>query len=399
LAIGILAACEPTGQPAPTTAGDEIAIASDFPLQGQYASPGSTSTEGVRFAIERHPTIGKFKLTFKPFDDNLAGLQDPAKGIQNVLQMAADPQILAIVGPYTSIMAAAEIPVASQNHLAMVSPATTSDCLTLSLPGCQPPAHPGGSNNFFRITAPDSAQGTAMADFVANSLSIRKVVVLSDGYPYGDHLASSFVKELSALGGTVVFRDQFRSSANNFTDLLSRMKADGGQALYIGGVGAEGVCRIRAPMRAILPDAYFLGGDGLVDSTCVKDAEAGANDRMIATVAGNPSLGADPASKKVIGDYKNRHRPDQLGAYTFAAYDCALILIEAIRRAIDANGGQLPSRQQVIEAVAATHLKGITGTWSFDAKGDATAPGISFFRVDAGSWTFWKAVTLGPQAS
>lgn len=397
--LGIVTGCSPTAPIPPVPSRDVIAIASDFPLQGQYANPGSTATEGVRFAVARHPTIGKFALTFKPFDDNLGGLPDTAKGIQNVQQMAADPQILGIVGPYLSFMAAAEIPVASRYDLPMLSPATTSDCLTLSTPDCRPPARAGGINNFFRITAPDSAQATAMADFVVTNLGIHTVGVLSDGFPYGDALARNFVRRISALGGTVILQEKFSSSTNDFSDLLSRLKAGGGQALYVGAVAAHGVCRIAAQMQVIVPDAYFLGGDGLVDAACVKDAGSSATARMIATVAGNPVLGTDPVSKGLIDDYNRSHRSDQLGAYTFAAYDCAEILIDAIRRAIDANGGKFPSRRQVIQAVAATHLKGVTGTWSFDSRGDATAPGISLFRVDAGRWRFWKAATDQPQVS
>jgi len=63
----------------------------------------------------------------------------------------------------------------------------------------------------------------------------------------------------------------------------------------------------------------------------------------------------------------------------------AMILINAIKRAIDANGGRIPTRRQVVEAVAnAPPFKGVTGSCSFDAMGDAISPMMSVNRVDNG---------------
>lgn len=397
LMLGLIsmAACAPAGQESrPATA--VIAIGSDFPLTGVFGASGFSTMEGARYAVDQRRTIGKFRLIFKPFDDSLAGVQDPAKGTQNIKRMGVDSEILGIVGPFNSTEAKAEIPVASQYNLALVSPSATANCLTASLVSCQVPARPGGANNFFRIAAPDSAQARAMADFAVQRLHSTSIAVLSDGHSYGEGLAASFIQALPGAGGIVVLREQVQSSSNDFSELLQRIKARGGQAIYVGGSPSFGVCRIRAQMQAILPDAYFLGGDALLDQSCVKDASSGANDRMIATIAqGTPST--DSRARKVVDDYKKSGHP--VGAYTFAAYDCAEILIDAIQRAVDSNAGKLPSRQQVIEAVAATHLQGVTGNWSFDLHGDATAPGISFYRVEGGTWRFWQAVTIASKSN
>lgn len=65
-----------------------------------------------------------------------------------------------------------------------------------------------------------------------------------------------------------------------------------------------------------------------------------------------------------------------------------------------ANGGRKPSRQQIVAAVAATqNVRGITGTWSFDSNGDATPPGMSFYRVEGGKWVLWKSGSLGGEFS
>ena len=77
------------------------------------------------------------------------------------------------------------------------------------------------------------------------------------------------------LGGSVVGRLDLDSSANPVA-FLRKVKADGAQAIYYGGVTANRGCAIRAEMLdAFGTDATvpFLGGDGIAeDPACVRDA-------------------------------------------------------------------------------------------------------------------------------
>ncbi len=61
--------------------------------------------------------------------------------------------------------------------------------------------------------------------------------------------------------------------------------------------------------------------------------------------------------------------------------------MDAIARAIKANGGKLPSRSQVVTALAETNdFVWLTGTYSFDKNGDAINPMMSIYRVQGGRW-------------
>jgi ABC-type branched-subunit amino acid transport system substrate-binding protein len=71
------------------------------------------------------------------------------------------------------------------------------------------------------------------------------------------------------------------------------------------------------------------------------------------------------------------------GAYTIPAYSATKIMIAAIKKAIEANGGNKPSRAKVLDALA--HLTGVDtplGTISFDQNGDTTQQIISVYKVD-----------------
>jgi ABC-type branched-subunit amino acid transport system substrate-binding protein len=105
----------------------------------------------------------------------------------------------------------------------------------------------------------------------------------------------------------------------------------------------------------------------------------------------------DSSNKDLIAAFtKAFPQKDDTGAYTFPAYDCAKILIDAIGRAIDTAGGNMPNRKQVLEAVQKTDkLKLSTGTYSFDKLGDPTAATMAFYQYKGGDWAFVKQFAVG----
>ena len=75
----------------------------------------------------------------------------------------------------------------------------------------------------------------------------------------------------------------------------------------------------------------------------------------------------------------------------------SIILVAAIQFAVNANNGEIPSRAQVVAALARPDAvyQGATGTYSFDANGDATSPLMSIYEVKGGRWTFVQRFELG----
>jgi branched-chain amino acid transport system substrate-binding protein len=401
-------ACGGTGG---DTSKGEIIIASDLPVSGADASSGLPAQQGAAFAISRAGTVRGYKLTFLPYDDAVNGVHDAQKGVQNVQAMLSNQKILAMVGPFNSGVAKAEIPVANQAPLAMISPSNTNECLTQSLPYCQKdsgftPAslRPTGKNNYFRVAAADTFQGPAMADFAIHAgplpagLGITKVAVWDDKETFGAGVANNFAKEFEAKGGKVVDRKSYDPKAKkDFKDFLASAKSAGAQGIYTGSTSATGGCIARGQMAGVFtPDIPYMGPDGIGDSQCLKDAGSMANANMFAT-QGVADATQNPDAKTVIDAYKKAYpKASDIGAYTFGTYDCAAILIDAIGRAIDANGGKSPSRQQVVDAVAKTsNFKGLTGVISFDANGDPTHPTLQLQQVKGSDWVFVAQFSQG----
>ncbi len=375
-------------------AAGEIIIASDLPTSGADASSGLPTQNGAAFAVSQTPSYKGIKITFKPFDDTVNGVHDPQKGAQNVQQMLSDPKVLAMVGPFNSNVARAEIPIANNGPLAMMSPSNTNECLTQTFPYCDPQPkalRPTGKNNYFRIAAPDTVQGPAMADYILKTLKLTKVAVFSDNETFGKGVADNFVKRLTSTGGTLTNRQDFdMKSTSDFKAFINAAKAAGAQAIYAGATSATKACIVRSQMKGIMDAATtpFTGPDGIGDDQCFKDAGDQAANMFFTNAAGDAAQNPDAAS--TVAAFKAAYpKASDLGAYTFPAYDCALILVDAVKRAIDANAGKVPSRQQVIDAVqATTGLKGTVGTYAFDANGDPKSATMAFWASKSGAWVF-----------
>src|SRR5215471_173945 len=66
----------------------EIAIAAATPIKEPDAL---TTFNGVRFALERTPSVRGYRLKLRSFNNSLADEFDPAKALQNMKQIIDDP--------------------------------------------------------------------------------------------------------------------------------------------------------------------------------------------------------------------------------------------------------------------------------------------------------------------
>ena len=382
-----LAACGTSGGGGTGNKGT-IKIGVDLPESGAAASSGLPTLHGVEFAVKQANDAGGvegFKLEVSNFDDAVSGSYNEQKGVQNVSAMVGDSKVLAMVGPFNSAVAKAEIPVTNAAGLTMISPSNTNPCLTKDLPTCS--YHPqdlrkGKPNNYFRVVATDDLQGPAAADYAFKKLNISKIAVLSDSTVFGKGIADTFQERFKSLGGTVVLRDNYDpASTHDWRSFLTRAKSGGAGGLYVGGTDDKEACQPRPQMKTVGWNAPYFGGDGIETTQCIDDAGDNALD-ISATSAGAEATQI-PAAASTIQAYKKQFPgANDYGTYTIAAYDAANIEIAALKQAIKANNGNMPSREQVRAEVAKTSdFKGVIGTHTFDSNGDTSVKIISMYTT------------------
>jgi branched-chain amino acid transport system substrate-binding protein len=101
-----------------------------------------------------------------------------------------------------------------------------------------------------------------------------------------------------------------------------------------------------------------------------------------------------PAAKEFAKEYKDKFKKDP-EPFAAQAYDAAAIGMKAIETAAKANGGKVPSREQVSVAVRKTKHTGLTGAVEFDDKGDPKKALYFVLQVaseDPGKWSENKEV-------
>src|SRR5947209_16882968 len=166
-----------------------ISIGVDLPESGASASSGLPTLNGVKFAIQKAGnSIDGWTLTVENRDDAVGGSYNADKGVQNVTDLINNNAVVAMVGPFNSAVAKAEIPVTSQGGLTMISPSNTNPCLTKDLSTCA--YHPqdlrkGKPNNYFRVVATDDLQGPAMADYAYNTLGVKTIGIMDEKTVFG----------------------------------------------------------------------------------------------------------------------------------------------------------------------------------------------------------------------
>ena len=381
-----------------------ITIGVDLPLTGDEGRAGTSTLNGISYFVQQHPALDGFNILLDARDDASTAPGDTSRGVKNLKAFIANPRVVAMLGPFDSSVARAQIPIANQAHMAMVSPATSSRCLTKEpfLPTALNPSRthisckdaglpapgelrPTGVNNYFRLSTTDELQGAAAADYARKQLHLMRVAVVSHHEAYGQLLANSFTARFNKLGGTVVARQELDPAASfDLTSFLEQAKRSGAQGVYFGGAASNHGCTVRHQMATVFEIGAatpFLGGDGIAfDPTCVRDA--GANAPGIYATVPAPDPEQIVSAQHLIQTFKTQYgRPGDFGPYTIAAYDAAGVLYDALDRAIKAAGGNAPFRDTVVSQLAATTaFSGATGVFGFDSDGDTTQRLVSLFK-------------------
>ena len=388
--IVFAAACSSSTSTTSPSGGNVIKVGVDFPLSGADASDGIPSKNGVLLAVSdanKLHLIPGFTIQADVLDDAVNGVHDPAQGVKDIQAFANDAAAVGVVGPFNSNVARAEIPQSNSLGIALVSPANTNPTLTkgptaVSLRS----AHPD-QITYFRVCTTDDIQGPAGATFEYAKLGKRKAYVIDDNETYGLGLANAWADTFTKLGGTVLGHDHITQQQQDFHALLTRVAGKNPDIVFYGGTTSTGGGLLRKQMGdSSLGSITYAGGDGIQDQQFLTDAGALA-DNVYATVA-SPNAAKIPSAQKFLRDYQAMFG-QPVGPYSANSYVAAMVIIHATAAAMKANGGTMPTRDQVLDQLRKVkNFTSITGTFSFDSNGDTTARIISFYQAVKDKWVF-----------
>ncbi|HEV3157446.1 MAG TPA: branched-chain amino acid ABC transporter substrate-binding protein [Candidatus Baltobacteraceae bacterium] len=355
-----------------------IKIGTDLTVSGGEASQGLPVQQGVLLAIEQANAGAPAGFTFEldALDDAVQGFHNPAQGVANVRTFVADPSLLGIVGPINSNVAKAEIPITNAAGLLQISQSNTNPTLTKGPDAAKLRSKP--VNNYFRVCTTDDHQGAAGASF-AKKLGYKNVFIIDDNETYGTGLANIFESSFKEGGGTVLGHEHVIKGQQDFKALLTKVASFKPDLIYFGGVTETGGALIRKQMSDVgLGHVGFGAGDGIANAQFRKVTGEAANG-VFYTVAA-PNVKSLPSAKKFITDYMKRFNED-IGTYSANGYAAAQVIIAAVERGIKENGGQIPTRADVLKNAQEASLSTPIGKVSFDRNGDTTNGIISAYQI------------------
>lgn len=377
LLAGMMAGCTSKGDDNSASTKNEtktskvIKIASESPLSGGSAAFGESIKLGTQLAVEKQKDEFKklgFELQFVPQDDQ----GDPKKGVANAQSVAADKEVLGVVGHLMSGVSIAASETYEKANLVMVSPSSTAVELTER-----------GLKTVSRLVARDDFQGPAAAKYALETVKAKNIFVIQDKTAYGTGLADAFKKEAEKLGAKIVGYEGITVGEKDFSGVLNQVVAKKPDLVYFGGMYSEGSVLVKQAREKGVT-APIMGGDGIDSPTMAEVAKDGLKDTFYTTVATAPTV--TEKGKTFVKEYKEKFKKD-VEAYSAYGYDSAGVILQGIKDAIKKNDGKYPTREQVRDAVRAIkEYDGVITKVAFDDKGDNKFAKVYIYKYEGAKY-------------
>ena len=324
------------------------------PTSGGIAHLGKDNENGAKMAIDdlnaKGTTIGGKKVKFELVPEDDAG--DPKQGTA-VAQKLVDSKVAGVVGHLNSGTSIPASKIYSDAGIPQISPSATNPKFTRQ-----------GFKTTFRVVADDVHLGSTLGKYAVKELKGKTIAVIDDRTAYGQGVAEEFSKAVKASGGTIAESQFTTDKATDFTAILTQIKAKKPDVIFFGGMDAVAGPMIRQ-MKQLGVNAKFMGGDGICSGDLPKlSGGAMADGQVVCAEAGGVEGAQKVAMDKFREDYKKKFGID---VQIYAPYvdDALNVMVAAMVKAGSAD----PAKYLPVLAKTEGY-KGVTGTISFDEKGD-----------------------------
>ena len=299
-------------------------------------------------------------------------------GTTAALQVAADPQIVGIVGPSCSGEAVAAMEVVSQAGLVMVSGSSTAPSLTSVSGERGSDWQPG----FLRTAQNDALAGRAAATFAFQELGKKKAATINVGDPYTRGLTDTFRQTFVELGGQLVLDAAVNRGDEDMRPVLNAVAASGAELLFFPVYEPEGdYIVLQAAELESFEQIALMSAEGLYFETFVAAVgEAGVGMYLI-----SPTFAKGTEYSAFLSRYEAKYQEPPIPMYDANTYDAASLLLSAIEAvAIQGKEGRLHiGRQALRDALYTTAgFQGLTGSLTCDQYGDCAAAWFNVLRLD-----------------
>ncbi|RXK00907.1 branched chain amino acid ABC transporter substrate-binding protein [Arcobacter sp. CECT 8986] len=270
---------------------DTVKIGVQAPITGKYANEGQGIEQFVKLIVneknEQGGLLGK-KIEVVTCDDE-AKAQKAAVCAKKLVNAG----VFAVIGSYTSGATEAAQTTYYRNKILQTSDGTSDSLIKRKY------------WTFFRNSFPNSAQSNFTADYFVNIKKYKKIVVLSDYSSYSEGLGDATEESIKKIGGNVIFRGKIKSGTQNFTAMLTKIKAMNPDVIYYSGYYTDGGL-LRAQQKQLGINADFVGGDSNDNPDFLKLAGSAAEGTVLINFP-TPDILPYKEAKKYLKAYEDTY--------------------------------------------------------------------------------------------
>lgn len=362
LIAGVAAAS--LGLAAMNSAKADITIAVAGPITGQYASFGAQMRAGAEQAVADVNAAGGVlgqMLKLEVGDDACDAKQAVA-----VANQMATKGVVFVAGHFCSSTSIPASKVYAEEGIIQISPASTNPKYTDERAG----------PNIFRVCGRDDQQGLVAGNFLAKKFGGKNIAIVHDKTAYGKGLADETRKSMNAAGKKEALYEAYTAGEKDYTALVSKLKQNKIDALYVGGYHTEAGLIVRQ-MRDQGMNTVLVSGDALVTQE-YWSITGKAGEGTLMTFSPDPRK--NPTASDLVKVFRAKKiEPEGYVLYTYAAVQ---VWVDAVKK----SGSAKP--EAVLKALNSNEFNTVLGKLKFDKKGDVTLPGYVFYEWKGGKYDY-----------
>jgi branched-chain amino acid transport system substrate-binding protein len=299
-------------------------------LTGAAGPQGREMLHWAQLAVNQFNQENGTNITVVEGDDQL----DPAQAATVAQEWASNSKIVAVVGPESDGTVDSAGPILGKAGLVMVSSTATSSRLT-----------DGKYPTFYRVIPPDSLQGSQDAQYMIDTLKVKKVFVIDDQSAYSKGIADVVVPKLKDAG-VDVSSDSVSQNNTDYSALVSKI-SDDTDVVFLPWMLAANAQLFGDQMAEQGKKAAIFGSDGVFSPQ-----DFHVNGSYISTFS--PDIQNDPKYADLVKEFEDQY--GQFGAFGLTTYPATQVVLEAVKKACD-DGGSPPDVGAVAENVKNTNIQ------------------------------------------
>ena len=371
-AVGVLKV--PKGQP--------ILIGGLMVLSGPDLGLGLDASRGAQIAFDDHKNmLVGHPIKYLPED----GQCSVEGGQTGATRLAANKQIVGVVGPACSSEARGGAPILWNAGMVMADTSATAPALTAA-------DRPAGLQGIVRFVYNDLNAAAAAVKY-AQSIKVTKVATLHDGSLYAEQIVDAFAQQFKAAGGTIVAQEAISPSDTDLRPVLTRIGTSHPALLFAPIFTSASAYLVRQkPDVPELAQTPVLGTDAVLAPAFLEAAGDAAKGYRLTGIDNDPKL-MGTRYPDFVAKYKDKFGEAPISGFHANGYDAATALMNAVAKVAqtDAQGDTYIGRKALRDALMATKdLDGMSGMLTCDKNGDCGASHFAVFEYTNGDPSTFK---------